>query len=78
MQWIPNRSMFAKHANIAAIKGATMCNIVKLKNISKHLLNQSMFAKRANITATKRAIMCSIVKLKIIGKIQKKRHTQPI
>jgi len=55
-----------------------MCNIVKLKNISKHLLNQSMFAKRANITATKRAIMCSIVKLKIIGKIQKKRHTQPI
>jgi hypothetical protein len=27
--------MFAKHANIAATKRATMCSIVKVKNISK-------------------------------------------
>jgi hypothetical protein len=64
--------MFAKHANIAVTKRATMCSIVKLKNISKTLLNLSMFAKHANIAATKRATMHSIVKVKNISKIQKK------
>ena len=63
--------MFAKHANIAATKRATMCSIVKVKNISK-TLNRSMFAKHANMAATKRATMCSIVKVKNISKIQKK------
>ena len=74
-----NRSIFAKHANISATKGATMRSIVKLKNISKTLLNRSMFANHANIAATKRATMCSIVKLKNISNIQKKRlHIQTI
>ena len=49
-----------------------MFSIVKLKNISKHLINQSIFAMHANITATKRVNMCSIVKLKNISKYQKK------
>ena len=73
----PNRSMFAKHANITATKRATTCSIVKLKNISK-IINRSMFAKHANIAATKRATMCSIVKVKSIIKIQKKTHIQTI
>jgi len=70
--------MFAKHANITATKGATMCSIVKLKSTSK-TLNRSMFAKHANIAATKRATMCSIVKLKSMRRrIQKKRWIQTI
>jgi hypothetical protein len=64
--------MFAKHANITATKRATMRSIVKLKNISNHLIKQSLFATHAAITATKRATMCSIVKLKNISKHQKK------
>jgi hypothetical protein len=60
--------MFAQHANIIATKRATMCSIVTVKNINKHLINQSTFAMHANITATKRATMCSIVKVKNISK----------
>ena len=64
---------------MAATKRATMCSIVKLRNISKTPLNRLMFAKHANIAATKRATMCSIVKLKSISNIQKKRlHIQTI
>jgi hypothetical protein len=64
--------MFAKHANITATKRVIMCSIVKLKNISNHLIKQSLFATHATITATKRVNMCSIVKLKNISKYQKK------
>jgi uncharacterized protein with FMN-binding domain len=60
--------MFAKHANMAATKRATMCSIVILKSISK-TLNQSMFAKHANIAAIKRATMRSIVILKSMRKL---------
>ena len=49
-----------------------MCSIVKLKNISNHLIKQSLFATHATITATKRVNMYSIVKLKNISKYQKK------
>ena len=69
--------MFAKHANIAATKRATMCSIVILKSISK-TLNRNMFATHANIAATKRATMCSIVILKSTHRIQKKRQMQTI
>ena len=74
-----NRSIFAKHANTSATKGATIRSIVKLKNISKTLLNRCMFAKHVNIAAIKRATMCSIVKRKNISNIQKKSlRTQTI
>jgi len=69
--------MFAKHANIAATKRATMCSIVKLKSTSKNL-DRNMFATHATIAVTKRATMCSIVILKSIHRIQKKRHMQTI
>jgi hypothetical protein len=63
--------MFAHHANITAIKRATMRSIVKPKNTGKYIIRQSLFATHANITATKRATMCSIVKPKNISKHQK-------
>jgi len=68
--------MFAQHVNIPATKRATMCSIVKVKNINKHYIHQGMFATRANITATKRATMFSIVKLKNINKHQKDRQAK--